>query len=162
MTVTTDELRELLDNALEIIALTEDRARRLAASVLAEILELRDLGVPEHKINALIGALRECCAYNDELSRTAQALSCRLDQLATGEPGPLTVRSIVRALREPLHVLRYPTEHTASEYVAAVAELREIVEQVPADKLCSDSVRHNLGRVSHDMVVLMTREAVAA
>lgn len=166
MTVATPaEARSALNDAMEIVALTEDRARSLVAPVLEEILGLRDYNVPERKIKTLIDALRACCRYNDALTIKAQRVSRALDQITSGtEPGPLTVRAIVNALRPVLRVLRDPRGHTASEYVNATARLREIVATAPRDRLLADSVRHNLGGAAHDLVIAAVdaREPVVA
>ena len=154
MTAIDHTLREIQNDAMEIIALSGDRARQLVPAVVEEILALRDLGVPEQNIDRLIEALRRCCAYNDEFVEHGQSICGHVTMLMHGgEPGALTVRGIVQALRPALRVLRDPASYSAADYVTAARDLQTITRRVPRDKLLSRSVKTNLGGSMYGQLV---------
>jgi len=148
MTVETDRLRELLNDALEIVAMTDTRGRELVAPIFKEIMTLRDQGMPEDTVNVLLDALKQCCQFNSEMRARAHAVCNTLDELSRAQPGgvaqALTIKGAARALRPALRVLHDPQAFTAGEYIAATRMVDEVAVVVSRERLLSASMRHEL------------------
>lgn len=85
---TSDRLRAALADAMDVVVLTDERGKELVAPVFKQILALRDQGVPEDTITALLGSLKRCCEFNAAVSVKAQTLCSTLDDLARAQHTP--------------------------------------------------------------------------
>jgi len=147
MTVETDRLRELLNDALEIVAMTDTRGRELVAPIFKEIMTLRDQGMPEDTVNVLLDALKQCCAFNAEMRTRAHAVCNTLDQLSRVESDmsrALTIKGAARQLRPALRVLYAPQDHEAGDFVQASRVVDDMAAVLGRERLLSGSMRHEL------------------
>jgi hypothetical protein len=145
MTAEQTRLEQALAAAMNIVALTDERAKELVAEVLQVLLEEEGRGASDETINALVNALKRCCDYNNKLIAEAQTVCDALDGLARRDMSTvLTIKSVAKALRPALKVLANPHAHTAGEYETASRTVTDIAAVFPRDRLLSGSMRHEL------------------
>lgn len=155
MTVPAHILRASLDDALEVVALTDTRAKELVADVLADILILREHDIDEALIDRLLNALRRCCALNSDLAAAGQRLSYRLDQLASmREPN---VKELAAELRPHLAIIADPRGYGTDDYVDAVCAVNDIIEATPFDRLAGGGMARALGPGRHALLMGFVR-----
>lgn len=171
--MSSHDLRRCADTALDAIAL--NRAQHLLLfnpsretdSLAERLLALRAHGVPGAVISALLRDVKEILTLNEGEHTGERRLAGALDALTRAEhaaerghreiSGALTIRSLVRALRDDLDTIGSGIDGTA--FALAAMRVRDICEQTPPDKLQSTTLRHELGGRRHDLLVEMVRSA---
>lgn len=159
MTVPAHILRASLDDALEVVALTDTRAKELVADVLADILALREHNVDEEVIDRLLDALRRCCALNADLMAAGQRLSRTLDDLARAahHSGGGRVKDLAAELRPHLNVIADAAGYGTDEYVDAVCALNDLIEANPFDRFAGGGMFRALGPGRHALLMGFVR-----
>lgn len=169
-----EPLRPPLQDALDVIATGNAEARLIynpsrEVDSFAEhlIVELRRHSVPDTVTRKLLGELRAILQLNARQGHHARQAAGALDRVIAAlhdardaqARDKLTIRGLVRALRDPLTTL---TDGDATQRLHAQRDVRRIAARVPAERLRSESLRHNLGARRHDLllsVIDLDREA---
>lgn len=159
MSVPAHMLRASLDDALEAVALTDDRGRELVAPVLTKILELHKYGVPEDELRFFVDALRRCCAYNAHLHEVCQRIAGTLDELARAaqHTGTGSIKTLAAELRPHLAIIADPTGYGSDDYIDAVDALTDLIEATPFDRLAGGSMRRALAPGRHALLMGFVR-----
>lgn len=125
-----------------------------------------DLLAPGMHATAINHALKHALA---DLFRLAVAQGHELrhvcgtaDKLAAAEHNQgvrtaLTVKAIARTARPALRVVASPGSHTWIQFFTASCRLRDLIEQVPAERLAAPSLRHELGAGPHNRLLELAR-----
>ena len=165
------DLRGFVDVAADAIAANRAQHRLLfnptpeVDSLAERLIALRRHGVPSGLISELIQDVKQLITLNEHEHGDERALAGALDALARAEHAAeregsrahdaISVRALVRRLRDDLDTIR--ASGTGTEFALAAARVREICSQTPADKLTSNTLRHELGGRRHDLLVEMVR-----
>lgn len=81
-------MRIALGHSMDMVVLVDECGKELVAPVFRQILSLRDKGVPEDTVTALLDSLKRCCSYNAALSVKAQTICNTLDEVARAQHRP--------------------------------------------------------------------------
>jgi AcrR family transcriptional regulator len=147
VTIPANILRASLDDALEVVALT-DTARDLGADALTDVMSLS-----EPQRTRLLEVLRRCWELNAEIMAAAQRLSRQMDEVERLADRPPSVKELAAELRPHLTVIADPPSDDGDAYVEAVYALRDLIDATPFDRLAGGGMRRALGPGRHALLM---------
>lgn len=155
------QLRAATGTALEGQALNHAQHRALfdpspeCDSLAERIVALHRHDVPATAIRGLLADIRAVLDLNAREDGCHRQIAGELDRLtriasSTNQLAEaLTVRGLVRRLRDPLTILLSPEQATAAQLVNARDIVRETIAISPRDRLASTRFAHELGGRRH-------------
>jgi hypothetical protein len=128
-----------------------------AGDSLAElVVALRRYDVPEQIVRDLLDKARRLLDLSDRQRHCHARLAGELDRFTRAGAqltDAITVRSIVRTLRDPLTTLLAPEQAGAAEITNARTVVRNLIDTVPRDRLFSATIAHELGGRRHRLLI---------
>lgn len=161
---------DVLIPVLDARALNTDQALLIAnpseeVDSLEEYVRALDGAVHPRVVSGLLALCRRLAESNDEEGEIERAIAGTSERLAAqlyrtrGKSQPLGIRKVANQLRTPLGVLAKPREFDGIAYFKASCVVRDVIEQMPADRLRCDWMRNELGRAKFELLVRLAATA---
>lgn len=82
MTLTSGAMRVALNNAMDLMAILDERGKQVSARAAAAIRAEKENGLSDEGVERLTNALLECCVYQNQAEACARLVCSDLDELA--------------------------------------------------------------------------------
>jgi hypothetical protein len=82
MTLTSGAMRAALNNAMDLMAILDERGQQVAQRAAKAIQAEKENGLSDEGVKRLTNALLECCVYQRQAEGCARLVCSDLDELA--------------------------------------------------------------------------------